>query len=104
MGEQYLYQKFPFLSQKKRSCLKYIFGLLHLFTTYRMPLKVTVLRIPRFRNNFLFFVFILPSDWCKSYSFRRKCNIMKKSKQKRNLPVIQDNNLFCWRYCLGDIP
>jgi hypothetical protein len=28
MGEQYLYQKFPFLSQKKRSCLKYIFGLL----------------------------------------------------------------------------
>ena len=67
MGEQYLYQKFPFLSQKKRSCLKYIFGLLLLFTTYRMPfttyrmpfttyrmpLKVTVLRIPRFRNNFL---------------------------------------------------
>ena len=51
-----------------------------------------------------FSVFILPSDWCKSYSFRRKCNIMKKSKQKRNLPVIQDNNLFCWRYCLGDIP
>ena len=28
MGEQYLYQKFPFLIQKKRSCLKYIFGLL----------------------------------------------------------------------------
>lgn len=53
MGEQYLYQKFPFLSQKKRGCLKYIFGLLLLFTTYRMPLKVTVLRIPRFRNNFL---------------------------------------------------
>ena len=50
MGELYLYQKFPFLSQKKRSCLKYIFGLLLLFTTYRMPLKVTVLRIPRFRN------------------------------------------------------
>lgn len=44
------------------------------------------------------------NHWCKSYSFRRKCNIMKKSKQKRNLPVIQDNNLFCWRYCLGDIP
>ena len=38
MGELYLYQKFPFLSQKKRSCLKYIFGLLLLFTTYRMPL------------------------------------------------------------------
>ena len=37
MGEQYLYQKFPFLSQKKRSCLKYIFGLLLLLTTYRMP-------------------------------------------------------------------
>ena len=53
IGEQYLYQKFPFLSQKKRSCLKYIFGRLLLFTTYRMPLKVTVLRIPRFRNNFL---------------------------------------------------
>ena len=52
MGELYLYQKFPFLSQKKRGCLKYIFGLLLLFTTYRMPLKVTVLRIPRFRNNF----------------------------------------------------
>ena len=53
MGEQYLYQKFPFLSQKKRSSLKYIFGQLLLFTTYRMPLKVAVLRIPRFRNNFL---------------------------------------------------
>lgn len=45
---------------QKRSCLKYIFGLLLLFTTYRMPfttyrmpLKVIVLRIPRFRNNFL---------------------------------------------------
>ena len=34
MGEQYLYQKFPFLSQKKRSSLKYIFGRLLLFTTY----------------------------------------------------------------------
>ena len=52
MGELYLYQKFPFLSQKKRGCLKYIFGLLLLFTTYRMPLKVTVLRIPRFIYNF----------------------------------------------------